>query len=153
MNDMNDEHVDDEFTNIALGDFGNQVDRLVEGIILCDQGIKQAIADEDQDMIDHVMAHLGQLIQGITIGALPTVLARFAHNVSLERAKADHVVEAINTFLPVVQDAVTEMAGTATAGSFEPLMRINEAIIDLHEDMDKVAVWTPVETEAPDGDA
>lgn len=133
---MDHEEVDHEFTNIALGDFSDQVERLIEGVTACDLGLKQGIQADDTVMIDHMMGHLGGLIQGITIGALPTVLARFGHTVNVERATVEHVLACVHALIPEVQAQVKQLADVVDARGFDALARINDAIQAFNEGMD-----------------
>lgn len=143
---MDNEHVDEEFTNIALGDFGHQVDQLVEGLVVCDAGIKHAIHDEDQDMIEHVMGHLAHLVQGITIGALPTVLSRLAHHINLERATGAYLTDAVNVLVPAVEAEVKVLADVVDARGFDSLARINDAIKVFSDTLLENGSWNDRET-------
>jgi hypothetical protein len=142
---MDNEEINNEFTNVVLGDFGHQVEELIGGVVACDIGLNQAIVAEDHELIEHMMGHLGGLMQGITIGALPTVLHRFAHHINVERATVSYLTDAVNVLVPEVQAQVKVLADVVDARGFDALARINDAIQTFADTLAEQGSWADTE--------
>ena len=83
---MDDEHVDHEFFNLAMGDYADSIEKFIEHTRVVQHHLRVAIQDEDTDQVVNLSQNRVHAVSGVQVGNIHNLIAGYASSLNEERS-------------------------------------------------------------------
>ena len=134
---MDEDNVERQFFNIAMGDYKDSLEKFVEHIRVMELHLRAALAEQDMEQVAHLSGEMFMASTSIQVANVANAFIAFAHNVNEERAAGVEQFDLIRAHLDKLRKFHQHLVFIGQPN--EELAMVTDMMAELQENLDSSA--------------